>query len=102
MGNLACNNCICNTIAKLYYKITDYLGCFKIIRVNSSSKLKTTHICEYPYCISMPTYTVSNLNSKNNYLSYRGKLYCSIKCLNSHKNMGYDIPFTEYSEYADL
>lgn len=103
MGNLFCNNCICDSAIKLYYKMTDCMGCYKTNRVYMSHVPNGRVICEYPYCFSMPQYNSAYTSSDNSsYFEYRGRLYCSSHCLNSHKKMGYTGHMIEQTNYADL
>jgi len=103
MGNLCCNNCICDGFVKIYYKISDCLCCYKERSIYASNVQSGSLICNYPYCFSMPQYnSIFSGDVTKQYIEDRGRIYCSKFCLESHKNMAYMGPVVEQTNYADL
>ena len=103
MGNICCNNCICDGFVKIYYKISDCLCCYKERSIYASNVQSGSLICNYPYCFSMPQYnSIFSGDVTKQYIEYRGRIYCSKFCLESHKNMAYMGPVVEQTNYADL
>jgi hypothetical protein len=51
----------------------------------------------------MPQYnSIFSGDVTKQYIEYRGRIYCSKFCLESHKNMAYMGPVVEQTNYADL
>lgn len=89
--------CICSSCHSLWLRITNRYH--KIEEVDSTELLDSTSTCAYPFC-----YTINSIAIDHNrkYFKFRNHIYCSRKCLESHKKINYSVIDYSTAEYADL